>query len=695
MNQLSTPVINKATEFFQQDIKSLQQSSSPKALGGSQNTSLASWYEEAHAYYQKVQSGQETMPDVSTWNEFLNQMRWAYDQLMVQSGPVWDPMAFQSASPDLPGETQVDPFGGTRGTHNNWTHTHEKTEIGFTGEERRDIWSNEIDLDIAPLSAQVQVVKVMDENIEPPEEVLKVLVKDGATGTQATWVIHDYQDAQIRINVPDVEDQVEDLTELNPSPFTVAKFEEGSLAPKNPVANIPGTPLEDRENATLYEGYADERVEFRLEPYGVDGEVQTHVVYGDTSIFTRPTDEVAVTQGENGETLVTVTHRDGSQDILEVQEGYDVQVFAREETLTLDGQDFGSLENIPEAYGELLSINPNEPLGEGQNELFSEEDLNSENDSADKIEDGIAYYNTQDFVSLETSYEGEIKEYNVTTDGTFELSANNYEDEVDVYLLPNGSYHIIVSNPAFGENEGAINYIVKGPPEQILLQGFLPNQVNVIRSGVTIYNFGEGEQGNSQFKEEDFEIVDRIRMDSNNAVYPSSETELNEEENENIQRVDHFLEAAGKNWDQLLAAIRAAGFGSYADVEDLKGDVREGHFPYFLGANGSPEMMGRIVQVLYNLDSEFRSGVLGANKWESGVLSSQYHQAAERLVYLLTALYPQNNISLNLNQPVPTQWWRNNEIVIDGTSFNFTSSKKGQTNILEFSEAEVNEPHPG
>lgn len=60
------------------------------ALGRGDSAELAGWYEQAHAYYQSVQNGQSARPAEGEWQEFLDQMNWAYAQLYPER-PSSDP----------------------------------------------------------------------------------------------------------------------------------------------------------------------------------------------------------------------------------------------------------------------------------------------------------------------------------------------------------------------------------------------------------------------------------------------------------------------------------------------------------------------------------------------------------------------------------------------------------------------------
>lgn len=170
------------------------------------NPDLAIWYEQAYAYYNAVESGVEPRPDPAEWNEFLNQMRWAHRQL-EGSGGSW-----------------ANPFGGTPGTQGNVIYNEEKVRIGFTGEGVHDIWSNDFTLDVAPASAKVTVEKTHEARISPPENVIKITVKDPATGKESVYFVHDFDGMEsIKINTPNAKNVSDPTRSVKVGKFSYRK----------------------------------------------------------------------------------------------------------------------------------------------------------------------------------------------------------------------------------------------------------------------------------------------------------------------------------------------------------------------------------------------------------------------------------------------------------------------------------------
>lgn len=150
---------------------------------------LAQWYEEAHAYYSAVQSGQEPMPDEGEWNEFLNQMNWAHEQLGRGN---WEPAT--------PGDT---------------VYRGERLSLEILDVTRTlDAWSRDVTLIVPSMAATVSVERTTDASVEPPEEVLKVTVTNPVTGAEETFRFHDADDPNFALTIQTPRnEQVEGLTD--------------------------------------------------------------------------------------------------------------------------------------------------------------------------------------------------------------------------------------------------------------------------------------------------------------------------------------------------------------------------------------------------------------------------------------------------------------------------------------------------
>ena len=162
------------------------------APGNDDNSELATWYEQAYSYYTAVQAGVVAKPDPPAWQEFMNQMQWAQEQLYGSSTP--------------------DPVGEIQGAQGNMEDRAAQTRIGFTGKAgHHNIWSHDVTLLVPSMAASVTVTHARDSSVQPPERVLKVIVSDPATGTSSTYILHDVDDIDLKIQTPDP-GQVSDRT---------------------------------------------------------------------------------------------------------------------------------------------------------------------------------------------------------------------------------------------------------------------------------------------------------------------------------------------------------------------------------------------------------------------------------------------------------------------------------------------------
>ncbi len=331
------------------------------APAGGPDPQLVSWYEQAYSYYNSVMAGDPSTPkpDAASWNSFMEQMQWASQQLGY-SAPTGQGALPPMANGQMPPQTgqQSNQFGGTSGTMDNWVYTNEKAEIGFTGDGTHDIWSNDVTIDVAPTSAKVTVENTTDTRFQPNESVVKITVTDPATGTQATYFVHDYDPSKdkIKINTPDSTSQVTnntgDTTSITTGHFTQSGT--GNTSSK-PDASIQGEVQDD--GSIVYEpDYAGGTIDFFANPGASPTDNQISVVYSDCNISVKPSDNVNVTKGTDGVLTVTVTHRDGSKDTYEVQKGYKANVNVNAEYITY-GNPPTSSDTVPSDYSDSLTVN--------------------------------------------------------------------------------------------------------------------------------------------------------------------------------------------------------------------------------------------------------------------------------------------------------------------------------------------------
>lgn len=322
MNQISQIVKSQAPKAY-----GIDHNPQPKQLGpqgsGDSSQDLGTWYTQAYAYYQAVQSGQEPQPEAAAWQELLNQMNWAYQQLWGSAGGTnqWG----NQMDPGAPEETP-DPSGAMKGPGGNYILNEEKNEVGFVGGGRvYDMWGPYNTIHIAPYSAEVTVVKTQDDSVQPPEEIIKIKVVDKATGEESIYNIRDVEGLEelniLAANMDNVDIQFQD------DRVNVGKFEKGGMAEGGGVPED----IEIEDGVGYVEGMMGSWTELQV-PFG---NLERIVSYGDTDISVRSSDEVLVELMADGTTKVTVTDRNGEVvSVIEVDAGSKVNINAKPDHVT-------------------------------------------------------------------------------------------------------------------------------------------------------------------------------------------------------------------------------------------------------------------------------------------------------------------------------------------------------------------------
>ncbi|MFO1464428.1 MAG: hypothetical protein U1F66_11700 [bacterium] len=313
------------------------------------NQKLKAWYEQAYAYYGAVISGAETSPDPKAWQGFLDQMEWASDQLGyagpqgagAQGFPQQGEDTFHPHQPSVPNGATLGPMGTLV-----WNSpTADITDVG--GKETHDIWSDEVNLAVPSGAATVTSRVTSDTRLSPPEQVLVIEVTDNSTGSKNVYFVHDYEDAKVKIKSAK-QKQVQDSTN------GLVAWEElkadGESNGEKKDASMAGEVQAD--GSIVYEPeFAGEPIQFWANP----GQDQTHVVYSDAKIATKPSDEVAVAKKSDGTIEVLVQHKDGSKDSYEIKKGYKVDIQANVEYVTVSGK--AANQCIPEDLKDRVTLN--------------------------------------------------------------------------------------------------------------------------------------------------------------------------------------------------------------------------------------------------------------------------------------------------------------------------------------------------
>jgi anti-sigma28 factor (negative regulator of flagellin synthesis) len=334
--------------------------------GAQQNPALVAWFEQANAYYNAVMAGDPSTPKPTEaeWNDFMGQLQWAQQQLGY--GGAGGTLGMAGGQMGQPQGPQSNQFGGMSGTMDNWVYTNAEAEIGFTGNGTHDIWSNDVTINVAPVSGQVSISQTTDTRFQPNESVYKVVVTDPATGTEAVYFLHDFNPPEDKLNINTVEEgQVTGGEAIAAGGYEWGEFKAGGASDPNakPDASIEG--VEQTDGSLLYEPeFAGETVNFWANPNGADAtEPQVHTVYADANISVKPSDEVVVTK--NGDVVVvTVTHSDGSTDVYNIQKGYNVNINQKAEYVTVGGT--AGTEGIPDDFADRVTLNGVTETTEGE-----------------------------------------------------------------------------------------------------------------------------------------------------------------------------------------------------------------------------------------------------------------------------------------------------------------------------------------
>lgn len=582
------------------------------------NSELAAWYEDAIAFYNAVLSGTEQQPDPARWAELMEQMQWASQQLGL--GQDWDPTA-DSAAPAA--GLEPDAFGGVPGTMNNYAYNEETARLGFSADGVvRDIWSNDFTLDVAPLSAKVTAEKTQDTRHNPPEDVIKIVVKDPATGKENVYFVHDYQDAKIKINVP----QASQVTNQVGDPVTVGKFTKGGSGSESKVAG------EAFKDGTLYEApTAADTIEFTPQA----GENAIHYVIGNSDISLPVSSKAAVSASDKPEYdhKIVVTHKDGSTDTYYVRKEFKTNINAVKDYVQFGQNEAGK---VPSELKEIFSINGDSAGSEG--------DLVNPEPSSVSSDGHTATYESEEDPTFKNNFDGEIEDYVVVANGTLTLEPANQSDRFTVTLEERDGqlyYYILVNGKNSEGNPRVLEYHVKADQIQNIDIKASEAQVNVL--------IGTVSELEGLDKAEQQAYKDKIKI--------GGQAIVDEAEQNSLEAASRLLGqlgfATGKSESEILSKIKEIypEFISYdADhdgalsKEELAKGIQEGKFPprtpdekFFRLLGQLDATLGAAAPVLGAAASMANlQNVPGIPAAADGI----FHSFRDRLISLLNAVYP-------------------------------------------------------
>lgn len=644
------------TQPTSQNIKALQ-GPRPKALGA--DPSLATWYQQAYAYYQSVQSGREPFPDNAAWDDFLNQMNWAYEQLHGPSwageewGDIepWDPAADGYGSPQ--GSQAYDPYGGIQGPGGNWIHNSRGADITFMGGAIRDIWSNDVKIRVPSLSATVHVVAITDQSVQPPEQIYKIVVTDQATGQEDIYHVHDIEDADIEI-LTYTEGQLQDET-------GEMKWSELKDGVGDDFAEVVNYPVEDLADGThLVEAPMGQLIDFTPLWDSEDTNPETWEFWGDFNLNLRPSDRVQVLEGAPNDPegfTIKITQRNGKVITIHTHEGFKGNLNANPENITWGGPQMnGNLnagdnlvtEATPVTDTVVTDVSPVNPGSEAEDfngvppefaedftlngQTYAEEDadVEVEGDRPTDTENGDRVWDGKDF-DIYTRSDGKENHIYARGDVTFHASSNQ---EYWLVAFEEGRYVIKVFDNADYSEEG-------------LLETFtVDNMVDHLTFDV--------DPTHIRFEDPVGDEMDSSQIDT--GTPQGAKVSLAGEEGatagESPRVLQDLVWLTGKGEEEILAEIKRTypEFNRYDEnrdgkisADELEAAKSDGVFPPAV-----PD--AKFWNLLYNLDADLASALsefkeTRNNNWYDDTQSKHYQAVRDRLVELLSVLYPEAGVS--------------------------------------------------
>jgi hypothetical protein len=268
-----------------------------KSLGGGYGVdpALGAWVEENRYVYDAIMNGTSDLSPVDQ-SQFMEWWGWAMNQLQGASSG-WDPTA--GGQPMGAGQ-QALPAGAIPGANGNAIYDQMDATINHTPYGQPiDIYSNNIVLNSGSMMTTFTCEVTTDTRLQPAEQVLKITASDGTT-----YLVHDYEDAEIVIKTP-----IEDML-VNNSGLSNVSWAEYTGAAGGTSGNgwTGGETEKIDETHYVVTGMSGETIDVTPNK-NVDEPVNVEF-YGDVNI-TLPADCTADVTSD-GPLTVTVKDRDGN-----------------------------------------------------------------------------------------------------------------------------------------------------------------------------------------------------------------------------------------------------------------------------------------------------------------------------------------------------------------------------------------------
>jgi hypothetical protein len=620
-----------------------------KREGTSGEPTLKQWYDGyddssghhigAKAYYDAVMSGQMQPDSQQAWSEFVSEYQWANGQLFGQGGGNWDPNAQGAGGPGGnggPQAGQTNEFGGEMGPDGNYIYDTPggKTQIGFTGDQtRNDIYGDDNQLILDMPSAKVTYEETQDHG----QPVLKVIVTT-SHGT-AAYYYSDYKSPGFKLDIqtlhPDTQVTGPTITGVTSEKYDPVKASQ----PPTPQSSVEGSPVDGEPTSTYYEAASiDQTIDFHPTASG-SGTSETHYVVGNSTI-SLPISSTADVEnkgpykvGEGGpfDYKVTVTHKDGSTDIIYFKKPFTSAINGVEGSITFNGTaPTGS--TVPSGF-DGITLN----TGGASTGATGIINPNADTDTPyDKLDGDTATFNTQNDVNL-TNYANGPSTVNITAGGNVTIHHTTNDDTVAIFkktgtpasLGPAGSYGIWVTDATTGKQT---HYVVKGPPSNINLD-FMPANIT--------YNGQPYQDG----------VDSSITVSGGGSTGGTGGTTATGKTGDILNGLKGNLTDA-----QFLNALKLADFSSYTTMNDVLTAINNGTFP---PPNPSSDDMKKLIHFFYLTDPDFKSGMNSYypysphNDTEVAAHRNGIESATTRLITLLQLIYPDNSSDIG---SLPTQY---------------------------------------
>jgi len=328
---------------------------------------IDTWLGKARAWfdwYQGVLSGKvplqagEKAPTQTDLAQMQQWYQWALHS--SPSGSNWDPSAPQGS---IPGPAQGIPSGAKQGPMGNVVFNSEKAETTYNASTMPvDVLSDEFTLNVDVKVKGVSVEKTKDTRLNPATDMIKITVND-PTSVPSQTVYFVQPDAKIKINTVGGKGVTQNGTDTLKLPDGSAQVSIGSYQASATnsdgstaaESSMPG--VEDPLNPGTFTYKPDFETGDKIDFFSQPGKNQTHVVFANANITTKPGDTANATLAANGDLTIKVTHTDtpATSDTYVIKAGYNATLNINKEYISFDGNKSAD-GKVPASFGARLKV---------------------------------------------------------------------------------------------------------------------------------------------------------------------------------------------------------------------------------------------------------------------------------------------------------------------------------------------------